>query len=105
MSSPGICAVLLCFCAAAFGQPLQTAPQLEFEVASIKPSGPLPPLEQLAALQPVRNGRVHFFFPRQALVQLVMMAYGLGANQVFIPDALKNERFDINAKAPDGSTQ
>ncbi len=73
-------------------------PRLEFEAASIKPSGPLPPIEQRAALPRIRSGPGYFFFPRQALIQLAE------ANQVFIPNALKDERYDINAKAPDGTT-
>jgi uncharacterized protein (TIGR03435 family) len=105
MRAPSICSVLLCACAAAFAQTTQPTPRLEFEVAAIRPSKPLPPVGQRGALPPIRNGPVYFFFPNQGLIQLVMMAYGLNANQVLIPDGLQNERFDINAKAPDGSTQ
>jgi uncharacterized protein (TIGR03435 family) len=78
---------------------------LEFEVASIKPSGPRPPPEVLARMPRIRTGPVYFFYPLQSLFGLVRMAYGLELNQVFIPDALKDERYDINAKAPEGTTE
>lgn len=105
MRTPCVYSALLWACASSFAQTTQPAPRLEFEVASIKPSGPLPPIEQRAALPQIRNGPEYFFFPRQALIQLVMMAYGLEANRVFVPDGMKDERFDINAKAPGGATQ
>jgi uncharacterized protein (TIGR03435 family) len=34
----------------------------------------------------------------------MVMAHGLERNQVFVPDALKDERYDITAKAPEGAT-
>jgi len=90
---------MLCVGAAVTGQ----APRTEFEAASVKPSGPLPPIEQRAAM-PVRNGPEYLFLPRLALAQMVMTAYGLDAYQVAIPEALKNEHYDVTARAAHGST-
>jgi len=97
----GICAILLCAGGASLGQP---SPRLEFEVASIKPSGPKSSPEVIATIPRIRRGPVSFFFPRMALVEVVMMAYGLERNQVFVPNELNDERYDFNAKAPEGST-
>jgi uncharacterized protein (TIGR03435 family) len=97
----GICFVLLWSCVASFAQ---VPFRLEFEVASVRPSGRMPSPEVIATIPRIRRGPVSFFFPRMALVEVVMMAYGLDRNQVFVPDALKDERYDFNAKAPEGTT-
>jgi uncharacterized protein (TIGR03435 family) len=47
---------------------------------------------------------VYFVYPRQVLAGLVRIAFGLEANQISIPKELDVEHFDVNAKAPDGTT-
>jgi uncharacterized protein (TIGR03435 family) len=95
--------VLAC---AVFGQ---TAQNLTFEVASVKPSPPPDP-----------NGRVFFGPPmggpgtrdpgqirwsNAALRNIVMTAYDMQTYQVTAPDWLSNERYDIIAKVPEGATK
>jgi len=104
MKTLGICAILLCALGASFAQPSQPTPRWEFEVAAIKPSGPKPTPEIIATMPPIRRGPIYFVYPRMALVEVVMMAYGLERNQVFIPNDLKDERYDFNTKAPAGTT-
>ena len=74
-------------------------------MAAIKPSGPKPPPEVIATIPRIRRGPINFFYPRMALVEVVMMAYELERNQVFIPNELKDERYDFTAKAPEGTSQ
>jgi uncharacterized protein (TIGR03435 family) len=85
MKTPVICCVLLGACAACFAQI-----RLEFEVASIKPSGPKPSPEVIATISRIRRGPVDLFFPRMALVEVVMMGYGLERHQVFIMSCKTN---------------
>jgi uncharacterized protein (TIGR03435 family) len=79
-------------------------PRLTFEVASIKPS------EDLNSL--IAAGKIPRFMPRIddsqvdlsfiSLQQLIVMAYEVKPYQVSGPDWMKDTRFDISAKLPDG---
>jgi uncharacterized protein (TIGR03435 family) len=90
----------------AFGQP---APNQTFEVASVKPSAPVPP-----------NGGVYFGPPRggpgtpdpglitwsyATLRALLMTAYDVKTYQVAGPAWLNTERYDIVAKVPAGAAK
>lgn len=93
-------------CALAFGQ---ATTSLTFEVASVKPSAPVPP-----------SGRVYFGPPRggpgtpdpgqitwtyATLRALLMTAYDVKGYQISGPAWLASERYDIAAKVPAGATQ
>ena len=85
--------------------PATNAPQLAFEVASIKPSGDIQAL--------VASGKMPNFMPKiddsqvnvhfMSLEQLIVMAYEVKQYQVSGPDWIKTTRFDIEAKLPDGA--
>jgi bla regulator protein blaR1 len=87
----------------------QGQPGPAFEVASVKPSAPVPP-----------NGGVYFGPPRggpgtpdpglitwsySTLRALLMTAYDIKTYQVSGPDWLNTERYDIVAKVPPGATK
>jgi len=92
--------------ASAFGQ---TADNLTFEVASVKPSPP-----------PNPNGMIFFGPPRggpgtsdpgqitwtnAALMGILQTAYDVQIFQVTAPDWMNTERYDIVAKVPAGATK
>ena len=82
------------------GAPAPTAQaKSEFEVASIRPSGPLVPGELGVGLHiDGAQVRCHYF----SLADYLGIAYKLKNYQVTGPDWIKSERFDINAKLPEG---
>src|SRR2546427_6787277 len=85
--------------AAAFGQ--APAPKLEFEVASIRPSGPI------SAATDVAKVGVHIDGQRVNLAMLSLndylgFAYKVKLHQISGPEWMASERFDINAKLPAG---
>jgi uncharacterized protein (TIGR03435 family) len=84
----------------------QTAtPKLEFEVASIKPAGPLQPANIVAGKlrigMTIDGARVDIGM--LSLMELIPMAYHVKNYQVSGPDWLGQNRFDILAKMPDGA--
>jgi uncharacterized protein (TIGR03435 family) len=94
----------LCLAAAALAQ----APQLQFEVATIKPA---PPVTAVAAQfkagtihagMNIDGARVDIGF--MSLADLITAAYKIKPFQITGPDWIKQERFDILAKMPDGAT-
>ena len=88
------------FSAAAFAQ---TAPvRAEFEVASVKPSGP-PVAGRVNAGVKVDGAQVHASF--LALTDYIQSAYKLKNYQVSGPSWLGSERFEIDAKLPSGATR
>jgi len=101
-----IAGVAIFSCAIAVEQPAQ---KVTFEVASVKPSPPIPP-----------NGRVYFGPPRggpgtpdleqiswsyATLKSLLMTAYDMKAYQVSGPAWLDTQRYDIVAKIPASATK
>lgn len=87
-------------------------PKLAFEVASIKPSAPLDVGKMAASMQAGQMPRLGAHVdPQRAeysymtLKQLIANAYGVKGYQVQGPDWLDTERFDIEAKIPDGVSQ
>jgi uncharacterized protein (TIGR03435 family) len=81
----------------------QSAPaSLEFEVASIRPSGPIIP-GQLGVGLHIDGAQVRCSY--FALSDYLGIAYKLKNYQITGPDWIKSERFDINAKMPEGATR
>ncbi len=74
-----------------------TPSTLAFEVASVKPSGPLPQ-GGFSVQFGLQNGR--FTIPQATLISLIGIAYGVRPYQMIGgPSWVRTDRFDINAKA------
>jgi len=98
-------AALLVAAGVARGQTPAAAPA--FEVASVKPAGPLN-----AAM--TASGRIRIGMKIDAarvdigslsLADLIRIAYRVKAYQVSGPDWMSTERFDVRAKLPEGASQ
>ena len=79
------------------------APKPRFEVASVKPSGPVTPSRGTwgemfsAGLRRLPDG---FTAPQETVHSLIINAYGVLPYQIVGgPDWVKSDRFDIDAKA------
>jgi len=85
----------------AWGQDVAPA-KLEFEVASIRPSGPLAPGDVSIGLH-IDGAQIrgHLF----SLKDYLGMAYKLKNYQITGPDWITSDRFDITAKLPDGAKE
>ena len=79
----------------------------QFEVATIKVAPPLNPAMAAAGKMHigmnVDSARVDIGF--LSLNDLIMLAYKVKGHQLVGPDWMKNQRFDILAKMPEGSTK
>jgi uncharacterized protein (TIGR03435 family) len=80
----------------------QTAARPEFEVASIKPSEAIG-IHQVRVGVHVDGSEVNC--AALSLSNLVEIAYRVKSYQVAGPDFMASERFDINAKLPDGAAE
>jgi uncharacterized protein (TIGR03435 family) len=100
-----ISAALLLAAGAALGQTPAAAPA--FEVASVKPAGPLNPAAiasgQMRVGMKIDAARVDI--GSLSLADLIRIAYRVKAYQVSGPDWMSTERFDVRAKLPEGSNQ
>lgn len=88
-------------CRAAVAQTAAPASKAEFEVASIRPSQPSGPNRVDAGLR-MDGAQAHF--ASLSIKNYIALAYHVQGNLISGPDWLGSERFDINAKLPDGST-
>src|SRR5262245_7541501 len=80
----------------------QSTPQkVEFEVASVKPSGDVPP-NQVAVGVHIDGAQVNCNY--LSLRDYIRMAYRVKIYQVVGPDWMASTRFDISAKLPAGAT-
>jgi uncharacterized protein (TIGR03435 family) len=81
---------------------------LMFEVASVKPTADPGATNAQMRGRPgaARSGPDPILFtrPRATLSSLLMSAYGLRPQQIAGPDWLTTERYDIQARVPDGAT-
>lgn len=80
----------------------QTAPELKFEVASVKPSPP-PQAGQVNAGVHIDGAQVHLAY--LSIKDLIRMAYRVKDYQIQAPDFTSSDRFDISAKLPSASTR
>ena len=94
------------------GAAQQPAAKPEFEVASVRPSGPLDMAKiqaMMAAGQLPRFGAhvdgLTAEYLRMTLKQLIARAYDVKDYQVTVPKDTSTEPFDIIARMPDGSTK
>ena len=79
----------------------QSAPKLEFEVASIKPSDPMTDNVHVG----LRIDGAQVSCTQWNLQDYIRIAYRLKSYQVEGPDTITGQRFDINAKLPPGATR
>jgi uncharacterized protein (TIGR03435 family) len=90
--------------------------KLQFEVASVRPSGPVPPgTPQFPGGRitggPGTNDPENIRYERVPFQQLIMAAYGVQRDQINGPawatseDFSEAARFDISAKVPSGTTK
>jgi uncharacterized protein (TIGR03435 family) len=103
----------LLLAAAAFAQSPAAAPvpvpasALAFEVASVKPAGPLDPVKimngQMRIGMKIDKARVEI--GALSLNDLIMIAYKIKSYQLQGPDWMTGERFNVQAKMPDGATE
>ena len=87
---------------AAFAQSAPAPPTAEFEVESIRPSGPLVP-GQLGIGLHIDGAQVRCTY--LSLNDYIGMAYKVRNYQISGPEFLTSDRFDINAKLPEGATR
>jgi len=82
----------------------QAPAKLEFDVATVKPAGPLTgagiPRGGPGSDNPERVNYTYL-----SMKNLLMTAYGLPINQVSGPPWIDSERYDITAKVPPGATK
>jgi uncharacterized protein (TIGR03435 family) len=82
--------------------------RLEFEVASLRPSGPPPREPQLTNLiqgGPGTKEPERITGPRVTLQRLLTVAYGVEFDQIQGPAWTGDERYDLVAKVPPGTTR
>ena len=70
----------------------------QFEVASIRPSSPA------ASNGGVRIDRAQLHYARFPFREYVARAYRVRVSQVIGPEWMTSERFDVDAKLPEGAT-
>ncbi len=85
----------------------QTAEKLEFEVVSVKPSAPPDPRGMRVGCHggPGTDDPSLLVCQNSDLFNLVVMAYRLNYYQVSAPDWMRDVRYDVRAKVPDGATK
>jgi uncharacterized protein (TIGR03435 family) len=86
----------------------QTAPQVEFEVASVKPSAP--PIQGRATAIGCKGGPgtedpAHLICGNVSAAFLIVRAYGITNLQLIGPEWLRTTQFDIAANVPAGATK
>lgn len=92
-------------CSAARAQ--SAGPKIEFEVASIKPSAPPSGRGMRVGFNggPGTKDPARIVYENMSLSGLVTIAYDLKRYQLSAPGWLDSERFDIQAKVPEGATK
>jgi uncharacterized protein (TIGR03435 family) len=85
---------------AAFAQ--STPAPLAFEVASVKPAPP-PTGPGMRVQMSSDAGRLNY--ANISMMNLLAIAFAVKEHQISGPDWLRNERFDVTAKLPEGATK
>jgi len=104
-----LAALLLLAAAAAFGQ--VPAAKLAFDVASVRPSPPPDMQKMMMDLQAGKKPEsVHIdgsraVFTYMSVKQLIAYAYKMRVYEVTGPDWMITDRFDIEARMPDGASK
>jgi uncharacterized protein (TIGR03435 family) len=93
------CGVAIAFAAVLSGQSASTGP--EFEVASIKAAT----MTDAGRLIGMRADGARVDIGLESLVHLISMAYRLEIPRISGPDWIAGQRFDIQAKIPEGTSQ
>jgi uncharacterized protein (TIGR03435 family) len=93
-------ATVLLLCGLSFGQ--QTAGNLQFEVASIKPSEPQP-MGRIRIGMSTDQGMLRY--TNVSVQDMIRVAYRVKDFQIDGPDWLNGSRFDVTAKFPAGATE
>lgn len=87
----------------------QTAPKLQFEVATVRPSPPISSLAAQAASGKIdlgmRSDATQFDMKFLSLTNLIATAYKVKPYQIAGPDWMKTQLWEIHAKLPEGSTK
>jgi uncharacterized protein (TIGR03435 family) len=85
----------------------QTAPKLEFEVASVKVSTPTPTRGALFGCKggPGTDDPTHLICGSESAYLMILSAYGINFLQLAAPEWLAASRFDISANVPAGATK
>ena len=81
----------------------QTHIQPEFEVASIKPSKPLPGKAIVGGPGTSDPGQITYH--DRSLTELIYIAYDIKSYQASLPSWMDNQHFDIVARVPAGATK
>jgi uncharacterized protein (TIGR03435 family) len=99
-------AAVLMLTVVAFGQTPAPTPALAFEVASVKPAGPLDPAKimsgQMRIGMQVDKARVDI--GSLSLADLIAIAFKVKPYQISGPNWMGAERYTIQAKLPEGAT-
>lgn len=92
----------------------QAPTKLEFEVASVRAIGKVPPTSQFAGRVtggPGSSDPERIIYSRVPMQQLIVLAYRVGRDRISGPEWItmdnsrEADRFDITAKVPPGTTQ
>ncbi|HLG98868.1 MAG TPA: TIGR03435 family protein [Bryobacteraceae bacterium] len=98
--------IAICYCALMFGQGDR---KLSFEVASVRPSPPVPPAGGVFFGSPQGGpgtedpSRISWRYA--SLLSVLMKAYQVEAYQISGPDWLRTQRYDIAVTVPPAATQ
>jgi uncharacterized protein (TIGR03435 family) len=101
-------AAFLSLSGAAIAQATQTDTKPQFEVASVKPAKPFGPLGKRSFTNggPGTGDAGLYSCQNCALIMVVTRAYGLDSDHPsFAPGWMSDQRFDVAAKMPPGTTQ
>jgi uncharacterized protein (TIGR03435 family) len=97
------CSVAMVFATALLGQPVPVSPK--FEVASVKTSNMTPRDAFNAGRLPIKVDRARVDIAVGSLSFLIATAYRVEADRISGPDWMVIQRFDIQAKIPEGATK
>ena len=103
-----VLSLVVFFTTAVFPQAQTSNPRPTFEVASVRPSSPGPPIPGVSGL--IRGGPgtpdpIRFTASRVSLQRLIREAYGVDFDQIQGPEWISEEKYDIAAKLPPATSK